>query len=114
LAQFSALTWRSGYSVTVVVAAAGYPASPVTGDSIVGIDQAESLGNVTVYHAGTKEGEGSLVTSGGRVLSVTAHAGTLAAARELATEAAALINIAGSHFRGDIAQQAAAGHISIP
>jgi phosphoribosylamine--glycine ligase len=114
LAQFPALTWRSGYSVTVVVAAAGYPASPVTGDSIVGIDQAESLGNVTVYHAGTKEGEGSLVTSGGRVLSVTAHAGTLPAARELATEAAALINIAGSHFRGDIAQQAAAGHISIP
>jgi phosphoribosylamine--glycine ligase len=114
LAQFPALTWRPGYSVTVVVAAAGYPSSPVTGDVIAGIDQAEGLGDVTVYHAGTRQDAESLVTAGGRVLSVTAHAETLPAARELATEAAALIEIAGSHFRGDIAQQAAEGNISIP
>ncbi len=114
LAQFPALTWRPGYSVTVVVAAAGYPSSPVTGDVIAGIDQAEGLGDVTVYHAGTRQDAESLVTAGGRILSVTAHADTLLAARARATSAAALIEITGSHFRGDIAQRAAEGNISIP
>jgi len=114
LAQFAELSWRSGYSVTVVVAAAGYPSNPVTGDHIAGIDQAENLGGVAVYHAGTRQDAGSLVTAGGRVLSVTAHADTLPDARERATAAAALINIAGSHFRSDIAQRAADGNICIP
>lgn len=113
LSQFPPLRWRDGYSVTVVVAADGYPARPRTGDSITGIEQAESLGNVTVYHAGTQLQDSELLTSGGRVLSVTAHAESLMEARNRATDAAALITIAGSHFRGDIAQLAADGRISL-
>lgn len=113
LAQFPPLKWRSGYSVTVVIAAEGYPAKPRTGDPISGIEQAESLGNVTVYHAGTQLQGSELITSGGRVLSVTAHAKTLMEARNRATQAAALIEIPGSHFRGDIAQLAADGRISL-
>ncbi len=113
LSQFPPLRWRNGYAVTVVVAADGYPARPRTGDSITGIEQAESLGNVTVYHAGTRLQDSELLTSGGRVLSVTAHAETLMEARNRATDAAALITIAGSHFRGDIAQLAADGRISL-
>ena len=112
LTHFPPLRWRGGYSVTVVIAAEGYPAAPRTGDLISGIELAEALGNVTVYHAGTQLKDSTLVTSGGRVLSITAHADTLAEARNKATEGASLIAIAGSHFRGDIAQRAADGRIS--
>lgn len=113
LAHFPPLKWRSGYSVTVVIASDGYPAVPRTGDPISGIDLAEALGNVTVYHAGTQLKDSTLVTSGGRVLSVTAHADTLVQARNKATEAASLITISGSHFRRDIAQLASDGRISL-
>lgn len=113
LAQFRPLTWRGGYSVTVVICSDGYPAEPRTGDPISGIDLAESLANVTVYHAGTQLRDSTVVTSGGRVLSVTAHADTLLGARNRATEAARLITISGSHFRADIAQLAAEGRISL-
>ncbi len=113
LAHFPPLRWRSGYSVTVVICSDGYPAEPRTGDPISGIDLAEALGNVTVYHAGTQLKDSTLVTSGGRVLSVTAHADTLMQARNRATEAARLITISGSHFRRDIAQLAADGRISL-
>ncbi|MCF8551301.1 MAG: phosphoribosylamine--glycine ligase [Candidatus Nanopelagicales bacterium] len=113
LAEIAPLVWRPGYSVTVVIAAAGYPSAPATGDPITGIDLAEELAGVTVYHAGTQSRGGELVTSGGRVLSVTAHADTLEQAREQAQRAAALITISGSHFRRDIAQLAAQGRISL-
>ena len=113
LAHFPPLKWRSGYSVTVVIASEGYPAVPRTGDPISGIDLAEALGNVTVYQAGTQLKDSTLVTSGGRVLSVTAHADTLVQARNKATEAASLITISGSHFRRDIAQLASDGRISL-
>ena len=117
LASFADLQWEKGFSVTVVVAAPGYPANPRTGDPITGIEAAEDLGDLTVYHAGTRFSDshnGRLVSSGGRVLSVTAHAATLAAARERALAGAALIGLEGSHFRGDIAQRAAEGLIAIP
>lgn len=114
LGSFPELQWEGGFSVTVVVAAHGYPAQSRTGDVISGIEAAEDLGDLTVYHAGTQVKDGNLVSSGGRVLSVTAHADTLAEARERALAGAALIELAGSHYRGDIAQRAADGLIAIP
>ena len=75
-----------------------------------GIEQAETLPGVTVYHAGTKLlDDGTLVTSGGRVLAVTAVASTFEAARERAYEAAELIQFDGRFFRTDIGMKAIIG-----
>jgi phosphoribosylamine---glycine ligase len=98
------LEWRDGSAVTVVVASAGYPAEPRTGDAITGL---ETLTGVDVAHAGTALDGGRLVTSGGRVLAVTAVGESLAAARESVYTEVAKIDIAGSHYRRDIAQSAA-------
>ncbi len=89
--------------VTVVLAAEGYPASPRSGAPITGIEAAEALDGVQVFHAGTaREGEG-LVTAGGRVLDVTAVGATVADARARAYEAAARISWPGMQCRTDIA-----------
>jgi phosphoribosylamine--glycine ligase len=93
--------------VTIVLATEGYPATPRSGDEIVGIDAAEDVTGVTVFHAGTAERDGRLVTAGGRVLAVTALAPTLAAARGAAYEAAGRISWPGVQFRRDIATEAA-------
>jgi phosphoribosylamine---glycine ligase len=98
------LRWRAAAAVTVVVAAAGYPVAPRTGDPINGL---EAITGVDVLHAGTAYVDGELVTAGGRVLSVTAVAGDLAAARQSAYAAVERIAIDGSHFRRDIAAKAA-------
>ncbi len=108
LASFAPLRWEPGFAVNVVIAAQGYPANPVLGTPISGVELAEANSNLSVFHAGTAQIHGELVTSGGRVLSVTAHAPTLIQARELAYEGVAQIEIAGSHFRGDIARNACA------
>ncbi|MDN5852524.1 MAG: phosphoribosylamine--glycine ligase, partial [Actinomycetia bacterium] len=100
--------WRSGAAVTVVVAADGYPASPRKGDPIVGVDEANALEGVDVIHAGTAIADGRLVTSGGRVLAVTAVGDDLTQARERAYEGVGLIRINGAHHRTDIAAAAAA------
>jgi phosphoribosylamine---glycine ligase len=92
--------------VTVVLATEGYPASPRKGDFIEGIDDAEQLPGVTVFHAGTKQVEGRLMTAGGRVLDVTALAPTLADARAGAYEAAGRISWPGVQYRQDIAAAA--------
>ncbi|HYN98033.1 MAG TPA: phosphoribosylamine--glycine ligase [Actinomycetota bacterium] len=96
--------------VSVVAASGGYPeADPlVTGFEITGIDKAESLG-VQVFHSGTAERDGSLVTAGGRVLSVSALGDHLSPARELAYRALGEIGFEGMRFRTDIAERAA-GH----
>ena len=108
LADIPALSWRPGYAVTVVIAAEGYPTSPRTGDVIAGLEAAADAAGVDVFHAGTTiTDEGELVSAGGRVLSVTARADTLVAAREQAYAAVDLIRIDGSHHRSDIAQAAA-------
>ncbi len=108
LNELPPLAWQSGYAVTVVIAAAGYPAAPRTGDVINGLAEAAELVGVEVFHAGTSvSDDGSVVASGGRVLSVTAHGETLASAREHAYAAVDLITLEGSHHRRDIAQRAA-------
>jgi phosphoribosylamine--glycine ligase len=100
------LQWRDGSAVTVVVASAGYPTDPRTGDPITGLD---SIDGAVVLHAGTAEVDGQLVTSGGRVLSVTAVGADLSAARDSVYAAVAKIVIDGGHYRTDIAAKAAAG-----
>ena len=94
--------------ITVVLASAGYPTSPRTGDAISGLEAAAALSDVVVFHAGTGErADGELVTNGGRVLNVTASGASLAEARERAYEAAARIEWPGVHYRRDIAAEAA-------
>jgi phosphoribosylamine--glycine ligase len=94
------------HAVCVVLAAAGYPDTPRKGDVIRGIEAAESIEGVCVYHAGTAERDGALVTSGGRVLGVTARAGSLAVAHERAYLAAARVVFEGVQYRRDIAARA--------
>ncbi|MGB9373745.1 MAG: phosphoribosylglycinamide synthetase C domain-containing protein, partial [Jiangellales bacterium] len=99
----------TGAAVTVVVAAHGYPQSPRTGDVITGLDEAAAVEGVRVLHAGTALRDGQVVTSGGRVLSVTGVGDDLTQARERAYEAVGHIHIAGAQHRTDIAAKAAAG-----
>lgn len=108
LKDFATLVWQQGYAVNVVIAAQGYPEKPVMGTPVSGVERAESDPLVAVFYAGTELVGGELVTSGGRVLSVTAQASTLNQARERAYAGVAQIEIAGSHFRSDIARNACA------
>ena len=98
--------FRDDACVTVVLATEGYPASPRKGDVIAGLDDAEELTGVTVFHAGTQRVDGGLVTAGGRVLDVAAVAPTLAEARARAYEAAGRITWPGVQYRHDIAARA--------
>ncbi|RAG83671.1 phosphoribosylamine--glycine ligase [Streptacidiphilus pinicola] len=112
LADFPELRWRDGAAVTVVVASEGYPAAPVSGDPILGLAEAESEdGTAYVLHAGTRlADDGSTVLSaGGRVLSVTATGTDLTQARARAYDAVSKITLRGSHHRSDIALKAAQG-----
>jgi phosphoribosylamine---glycine ligase len=108
LEDFPALQWTPGYAVTVVIAAQGYPAEPRTGDVITGLEDAADLAGVDVFHAGTTVSDDGIASSGGRVLSVTAHGESLVQARERAYAAVDLIRLEGSHHRRDIAERAAA------
>jgi phosphoribosylamine--glycine ligase len=104
--------WRDDAAVTVVLAADGYPAAPVSGGVLRGVDEAADLPGVTIQHAGTRRDErGDLVASGGRVLAVTALGTDLADARESAYRALTRIELAGAHFRTDIARAAAAAAV---
>jgi phosphoribosylamine--glycine ligase len=101
------LAWDPRTAVTVVMASAGYPGKAITGLEVTGIDGAESLGDVRVFQAGTARARnGALVTSGGRVLSVTALGDTREAARARAYEAVHRIHFDGAVYRTDIAAEA--------
>jgi phosphoribosylamine--glycine ligase len=90
--------------VTVVMAAAGYPLNPRTGDPVSGIGAANQLEGVQVFHAGTaRDAAGRLVTAGGRVVSVTGVGQDVAQARDHAYAAVDLIDFPGAHYRRDIA-----------
>lgn len=90
--------------VCVVLAAAGYPASPRSGDVISGIEEALQVEGALVFEAGvSRDGEGRTVTAGGRVLDVCALGATVAEARRRAYEAAGRISFAGMQYRSDIA-----------
>ena len=90
------------HAVTVIVAARGYPGTPAPGGLIREIDAAEQVDGVTVFHAGTAEGEQGLVAKGGRVLAVTAVADTFGNARARAYRAVDQIDFADGFHRRDI------------
>jgi phosphoribosylamine--glycine ligase len=109
LAAHPPLTWRPGSAVTVVIASAGYPGRPRTGDPIVGGDLPG------VLHAGTRLApDGALVSAGGRVLCCTATGPTLGDARSAAYVLVSGVRLAGSQHRRDIAAAAIEGRIRAP
>ena len=135
------LVWRAATSVTVVLAAPGYPESPVTGGEVTGAEPADAgegdegegvegegvegegveetgrggEGAAYVLHAGTRRGAaGELLASGGRVLTVVGNGPDLAAARGAAYDRIARIQLEGGHFRRDIAERAERGEITVP
>ncbi len=113
LEDFEELEWRDDASVGVVMSAQNYPATPVLGDRIDGITDAEAVEDVHVYFAGARENEnGELETSGGRVLLVNALGADLDQARERAYTAISKIAFREGHYRTDIA--AKANDIKIP
>jgi phosphoribosylamine--glycine ligase len=98
------LQWKDDPCVTVVIASGGYPADYRKGYPISGLEAAGSLAGVSVFHAGTSLGEeGEVLTSGGRVLGVSALGADFAAARERAYEAAGMIGFKDIYYRSDIA-----------
>jgi phosphoribosylamine---glycine ligase len=98
------LTWRPDPSVCIVLAAEGYPGHPRLGAAITGIEEAEAAGAV-VFHAGTADSDGQLITSGGRVLGVTASGPTLQSAIDSAYAAAAHVRFKGMQLRRDIGKR---------
>lgn len=104
------LKWKSGASVCVVVASAGYPGKFGSGKRIEGLTDAERVNGVKVFHAGTVRDSGSIVTAGGRVVGVTAAGASVERALATVYEAAAKIHFEGAHYRKDIAASAGRVH----
>lgn len=104
------LHWSDRWAVTAVLTSAGYPGSYEKGKVITGVEDAEAMDDVTVYHAGTALTDaGELVTSGGRVLDVTALGDTFEAARDRAYAACEKIQFEGKTLRHDIGLRALRG-----
>ena len=104
------LSWRDEWAVCVVLASEGYPGAYEKGKVILGIDEAEDIEDVTVFHAGTAlNSDGELITAGGRVLNVVALGKTFEEARDKAYEAVDLINFEGKQYRQDIGKRALIG-----
>jgi phosphoribosylamine--glycine ligase len=99
------LKWSSHNAVCVVMASAGYPGNYAKGIPIYGLEAAAALPNTKVFHAGTALNGNQIVTSGGRVLGVTAWARDLKSARDAAYAAVSLIHFEGAQFRRDIASK---------
>lgn len=98
------IRWKDGYAVCVVMSAKGYPASPVKGDVITGLNEEQP--DTFVFHAGTKKVDGQFVSDGGRVLGVTAFDKDLKTAIEKAYRRVGTIDFKECHYRKDIGQKA--------
>ncbi len=108
------VSWDDDWAVSVVLTSAGYPGSYEKGKKIVGVEDANAMSGVTVYHAGTAiDADGNLVTAGGRVLDVTAVADTFEDARNLAYEACDKIWFEGKTYRHDIGIKAIKGRAAL-
>ena len=100
------LEWDERPAVCVVMASGGYPGDYEKGKVITGVDEAEKLSDVNVFHAGTEAKDGKVVSSGGRVLGVTALGKTIADAQAKAYQAVEKINFEKAYYRKDIADKA--------
>ena len=100
------LRWHDDVALTVVMAADGYPDAPKKGTTIDGLDAAGAIEGVEIFHAGTKEINGTLIANGGRVLSVTARGESVAEAQTRAYEAVGLIEWPEGFCRRDIGWRA--------
>ena len=98
--------WSDKAAVCVVMASGGYPASYKKGLPITGLKAANAMDGVVVFHAGTREEDGKILTNGGRVLGVTAVADDIPSAQQKAYDAVDKIHFEGAHFRQDIAWRA--------
>jgi phosphoribosylamine--glycine ligase len=99
--------WKPGASACVVAASGGYPGSYTNGHKITGLDEAERVPGVVVFHAGTALVDGEVMTAGGRVLAVTATGKDLPEALKRAYEGIGKISFEGMYFRKDIGWRAA-------
>ncbi|NES70224.1 MAG: phosphoribosylamine--glycine ligase, partial [Okeania sp. SIO2D1] len=105
LAQLPPIKWYKGTSVCVVAASGGYPDFYKKGFAITGIDEAEKIGAV-VFHAGTASQEGKIITSGGRVLGITATGKSFPEARQQVYQALNCLSFTDMYFRKDIGHRA--------
>jgi phosphoribosylamine--glycine ligase len=97
------LEWRDDSAVTVVLAAPGYPDAPQVNGAITNIP---AIADTKIFHAGTSQSEGNLVSNGGRVMTVTGIGSDLTQARDRAYRAISQIELSGSFYRSDIALNA--------
>ncbi|UCD28896.1 MAG: phosphoribosylamine--glycine ligase [Planctomycetota bacterium] len=100
------LQWDPRASICVVMASGGYPGSYEKGKTIAGLNQANAMDGVVVFHAGTKHTNGQVITNGGRVLGVTALGETLQDAADLCYQAVDKIKFDGAYYRRDIGAKA--------
>ena len=105
LTEFN-MEWNPGFAATVIIASGGYPDEYKKGLPITGIEEAEKIPGVVVFHAGTRQANEQLVTDGGRVLSVSAVGETFKEALDKAYEAVGKIHFEGIYFRRDIGAKA--------
>ena len=104
------LSWSDKWAVSVVLASEGYPGSYEKGKVILGLEEAQDLDGVIIFHAGTAlNPDGELITAGGRVLNVVALGDTFEEARNRAYEACELIKFEGVQYRSDIGRRALQG-----
>ena len=100
------IEWKQGACACVILASGGYPEKYETGKPISGLDEKGQTEGAAVYHAGTKLENGTFLTSGGRVLGITASGSTLRAALDAAYAAAKGVSFEGVHYRTDIGRRA--------
>ena len=106
LAHHTDVQWHDEAAACVVMASGGYPDPYKTGEMITGLEHADAIEGVTVFHAGTKQDGENIVTAGGRVLGITAVAGGLHDAIQQAYQGVAAIHFDKAHFRNDIGHRA--------
>ena len=106
LAQHTDVQWHDDAAACVVMASGGYPDLYETGEAITGLEDADAIEGVTVFHAGTKQDGENIVTAGGRVLGVTAVAGGLHDAIQRAYQGVSAIHFNNAHTRSDIGYRA--------
>lgn len=104
--QHMSVRWRKDAALTVVLAANGYPQAPQKGGEILGLDAAQQVENVQIFHAGTVVKDGKLLANGGRVLNVTAQGARVTEARDAAYQAIERIDFPTGFYRRDIGWRA--------